>query len=147
MKNLLIAFLMIVISFSGGKCFGQTAKLKVVVSNISEKKGSVMIGVFDNALDFKSKKNPYASAKAKANDSTISYTFPELIMQRYAIAVYHDENNDGELNIKKLGIPTEGVGFSSKVASKLHQPIFPEASFMLKSDTTIYIRMYYTNSK
>jgi len=147
MKRLLFIFYIFFFIVINENVFGQTANLTVVVSNIYEPKGSIMIGVFDNALDFKSKKEPYASADVVAKDTTVSYTFKQLELQRYAIAVFHDENNDGELNTKRLGIPTEGVGFSSKVASKLHQPVFPEASFLLKSDTTIYIRMYYTHSK
>ena len=144
MKNLLIAFFMVMFISFGKITVGQTADLKVTVSGIKELKGKIMIGVFDNAFDFKSKKNPVASKAIPAKDSTVSYTFSDLAHDRYAIAVFHDENNDSELNTKKLGIPLEGVGFSSKVASKLHQPIFPEASFLLKSDTTIVVNLYYT---
>lgn len=128
----------------GMVCYGQKADLKVVVTNINEVKGNIRIGLFDNALDFKSKKNPVAGAEVTIKDSIVSYVFTNLAYKRIAIAVFHDNNSNGELDTKKLGIPLEGVGFSSKVASKLHQPVFPESSFQLKNDTTVFVRMYYS---
>jgi len=147
MKKFLFVFTMFIFIGISGKCFGQTANLKVVVTHINEKKGKIRIGVFDNALDFKAKKDPLAAAEVPAKDSTVSYVFKNLACERIAIAIFHDRNSNGELDTKKLGIPLEGVGFSSKVASKLHQPIFPEASFLLKSDTTIFINLYYTKQE
>ena len=142
-------FVFVILTFFGisGKCVSQTANLKVVVTNLNETKGNIRIGVFDNALDFKSKKNPVAAAEVPAKDSTVSYVFKNLACERIAVALFHDRNKNGELDTKKLGIPLEGVGFSSKVASKLHQPVFPEASFLLKSDTTIFINLYYTKQE
>jgi uncharacterized protein (DUF2141 family) len=136
-------FVLILLLSIYSKSKAQTADLKVVVTHINEKKGNIRIGVFDNALDFKAKKNPIFVATIFVKDSTSSYIFPNLTCERIAVAVYHDSNGNGELDTKKLGIPLEGVGFSSKVASKLHQPIFPEASFLLKNDTTIFINLYY----
>lgn len=125
----------------------QTADLKVVITDIKEIKGNIFIGVFDNAIDFKNKEKPVAASKVNVTDTKITYVFRGLDCRRYAIAVFHDQNSNGILDKKKLGIPTEGVGFSSKVASKLHQPIYPEASFVLQNDTTVCIKIYYTGTK
>jgi uncharacterized protein (DUF2141 family) len=125
----------------------QTADLKVVVAQIKEPEGNIRIGIFDNAIDFKNKENPVAAKEVAINGKEISCVFLNLKIKRYAIAVFHDQNSDAVLNTKKLGIPLEGVGFSSKTASKLHQPIFPEASFVLKNDTTVLINLYYTSEK
>jgi len=144
MKSSLFVFAILIFICISGKSIGQTADLKVVVTHINETKGNIRIGVFDNTLDFKSKKNPIASAEISAKDSTVYYVFSNLTCERIAVAIFHDRNKNGELDTKKLGIPIEGVGFSSKVASKLHQPVFPEASFLLKNDTTIFINLYYT---
>jgi uncharacterized protein (DUF2141 family) len=147
MKAPLFVFAILILIGISGKSHSQTADLKVVVNHINEKKGKIRIGIFDDAIDFKSKKNPVAAAEISAKDSTVSYIFKNLTCERIAIAIFHDQNSNGELDTKKLGIPLEGVGFSSKVASKLHQPVFPEASFLLKSDTTIFINLYYTKQE
>lgn len=143
MKHLLFALALLTIISAAGKSNGQTAELKVVISNIDEKEGKIRIGVFDNALDFKAKKKPIAAAEIEAKDSTAIYVFSNLTSEKIAVALFHDQNGNGELDKKKLGIPVEGVGFSSKVASKLRQPDFAEASFLLKNDTTIFIKLYY----
>lgn len=138
--------ILFIVSFDSNSV-GQTANLKVVVNHINESKGKIRIGIFDNALDFKSKIKPVASAEIPVQDSIVRYTFSKLKCERIAIAVFHDSNGNGQLDTKKLGIPLEGVGFSSKVAGKLHQPVFPEASFMFKNDTTIIIELYYTKKE
>ena len=77
-------------------------------------------------------------------DTLVDVSFRNVANGMYAIAIYHDENSDRQLNTKKLGVPSEGVGFSGELKSKLKPPDFKEASFMLHRDTTIYIRMRYT---
>jgi uncharacterized protein (DUF2141 family) len=44
-----------------------------------------------------------------------------------AIAVYHDENNDGQLNRNRLGIPTERYGFSRNARGLTGPPGFEQA--------------------
>lgn len=147
MKYSFFAFTAIVFILISLSSLGQTATLKVVVNEIKKPEGKIRIGIFDNAIDFKNKENPTAASEVQADATKIMCVFSDLPCRRYAIAAFHDQNSDGVLNTKKLGIPLEGVGFSSKVASKIHQPIFPEASFVLKNDTTITIKIYYTSDK
>jgi len=71
-SHLFFAFIILIFFGISGKCLSQTANLKVVVTHINETKGNIRIGVFDNALDFKLKKNPVAAAELPAKDSTVS---------------------------------------------------------------------------
>jgi uncharacterized protein (DUF2141 family) len=45
------------------------------------------------------------------------------------MAVVHDENMNGKLDVNWLGIPTEGYGFSRDAKGVLGAPSFPAASF------------------
>ena len=121
----------------------QKVIITVVVKDIALKGGNMNIGIFDTEPAFQSKQEPFAGASiAVADTSKIKTTF-ELPFGTYAIAVYHDENGDNQLNKKKLGVPEEGVGFSGKHTSKIRPPKFEEASFHLKNDTTIHIALRY----
>lgn len=125
----------------------QTANISVKVKNIQNLTGSIKLGVFDNVHNYRTKSNPYLKARKPVTDSLITFLFENVPLGRYAIATYHDENNDDTLNTKKLGIPIEGIGFSGKFNSRIKPPDFNLASIRIKSDTTITILMKYNNKK
>ena len=50
----------------------------------------------------------------------------------YAIALWHDENNDGKLNKNWLGMPTEGYGFSNNVFGAFGPPDYEECTFKIR---------------
>lgn len=58
-----------------------------------------------------------------------SFEFSDIKPGKYAIAVIHDENYDGELETNWLGIPKEGYGFSSGAEASLSAPSFSDAEF------------------
>lgn len=128
----------------GIQTFAQTATIKVEVTDIQTIRGKLRMGVFNHVHDFRTKSNPYLRTSQVVKDSTANFVFKDVPYDRYAIAVYHDENNDDTLNTKKLGIPIEGVGFSGKFNSRIKPPDFPLASFRLKNDTTIVINLIYS---
>ena len=47
----------------------------------------------------------------------------------FAIAVYHDENNDHDFNRTLLGMPKEGYGFSNNIQAVLGLPSFDAVRF------------------
>ena len=51
----------------------------------------------------------------------------------YAIAVYHDENNNGQFD-RLFAIPLEKYGFSNNAKVFLGPPTFKEASFQVKNN-------------
>jgi len=122
--------------------FSQLYELKVNITNIEEIKGKARIAVFTDAEHFKKKIYPVDSAVIEIKANSLLYTF-NLNKGIYAVAVYQDENNDGQLNKRSLGIPTEGIGFSNFQKKKLKPPVFKESSFLLQTDTTLQIPLFY----
>lgn len=49
----------------------------------------------------------------------------------YAIAVYHDENDDHDFNRNLLGMPTEGYGFSNDAPALVGLPSFDATRFIV----------------
>ena len=123
--------------------FTQSHELTITVNDINEIKGQLRIGLFSNAENFKLKANPVDSAVIEVTSKTISYTFKHLNSGTYAVAVYHDENGDGILNKRQLGIPVEGFGFSNFQTKQKKPPDFNEVSFELKTDLTLNIPLFY----
>ncbi|RLD43051.1 MAG: hypothetical protein DRI88_11165 [Bacteroidetes bacterium] len=125
--------------------FSQSEDLTVVISGIKNQEGQIRIGVFSNADDFKVKEHPVDSAVvAVSNQQSVTYTFHKLPPGTYAIAVYHDENNDGTLNKRQMGIPVEGIGFSNLTKSSRRPPDFEKVVFYLKEEPlTLEIPLFY----
>ncbi|RLD83878.1 MAG: hypothetical protein DRJ02_12330 [Bacteroidetes bacterium] len=125
--------------------FSQHTDLTIVIHGTQNNKGVIRIGVFSNADNFKVKTNPVDSAVVEINDKgSAIYTFHKLPPGTYAIAVYHDENNDGTLNKRQMGIPVEGIGFSNLTKSSRRPPDFEKVVFNLKEEPlTLEIPLFY----
>jgi len=75
---------------------------------------------------------------------TLVYTFKDVPIGTYAIAIIHDTNSNGKLDKNFLGIPKEGYAFSNNVFGVLGlPPSFKDASFKLTGNETIKIKMEY----
>ena len=55
--------------------------------------------------------------------------FEDIPPGTYAMAVVHDENMNGKLEMNWLGIPSEGYGFSNNAIGLLGAPSFSAAIF------------------
>ncbi len=62
----------------------------------------------------------------------------------YALAVYHDENNNHHFDRSAIGLPVEGYGFSNNAATFLGPPSFASARFTVKpGDNHVTMRLRY----
>jgi uncharacterized protein (DUF2141 family) len=62
----------------------------------------------------------------------------------YAVAVYHDENDDRDFNRTALGLPAEGYGFSNDAPTTLGPPDFDRVRFTVPpGGNRIAVRLRY----
>lgn len=127
--------------------FSQSVDLTILFEDVRSDTGMLKVGIFDNAHDFMHKKDPVVGIKCHPKKPVTRYVAKGLKPGKYAVAAFHDENNDDTLNFRALGIPLEGVGFSGNFNSRLKPPGFVLASFRLENDTTIAIKMIYKKKK
>jgi len=85
-----------------------TAKLTVIVTNIAEHKGSLMIGVYDKG-GYATDKQVAGGAVAVSAD-TVTTTF-DLPAGQYGIKMFHDVDGDGKMSTNPFGMPTEPFAF------------------------------------
>ncbi|MDH3913676.1 MAG: DUF2141 domain-containing protein [Rhodospirillales bacterium] len=88
-------------------------KLTVVVENLRSDRGLVWVALWKDAKGFTKSKAALARLQAPAGNGAVSFTFAELAAGRYALATYHDENANGEMDLTWIGWPKEGLGFSN----------------------------------
>ncbi len=114
--------------------FAQTecASVNVKIQNISNNTGVIACAIFESEEGFPSKFLKFASKVmiTQITGKDASFEFSDILPGKYAIAVIHDENYNGELDTNLLGIPSEGYGFSSGAEVTLSAPSFSDAEFL-----------------
>ncbi len=105
--------------------------IHVKILDIRNSAGAVACALFESAAGFPTE---YLLAATnimiiKVRDRQARCDFEDIPHGRYALAVVHDENMNGKLDVQWLGIPTEGYGFSNDAKSLLGAPTFSDASF------------------
>ena len=76
-------------------------------------------------------------------DKVCAFAFDNLPPGTYALAVYHDENDNNRLDTNFLGLPTERFGFSNNARRMMFfPPSFEAARFVVAAPkTSISLRL------
>lgn len=111
------------------------AQLKVTIDKIKNAKGHILISVFsDNGAYYKD--TDHAAAVLKLTPAQArEFIVTDLAPGNYAIAIFHDENDNGKLDTF-AGIPREGYSFSN--SSGIMPPAWEQAAFQVKAPTTTF---------
>lgn len=146
MKHLELPFAASLFVMLGAATFAQsttTAPLKIAVNGIQNGDGAVIVAVFDEPTAFESMnvQDAIALTYLPASSRSISVTLHDLPAGNYAVAVLHDENMDGDLNMDG-NIPTEGYSFASMGPSGL-APKFEDAAVQAGVDAQSVLLMKY----
>jgi uncharacterized protein (DUF2141 family) len=113
----------------------EAGTITVTVTGMRNASGSIVVAVWDQSSGF-----PTKSRKAKrihigkisGKKSTVKLAGYEP--GTYALSVFHDENNNGELDTNFIGIPKEGVGASNNPKGRMGPPKFKDAAFELGAE-------------
>lgn len=114
----------------------ETYKLTITLSNLTERKGTIRVGLITNADNFMGKAEIDTAVVVPAEGPMV-ITFTNLPAGTYAARLHHDVNNDGKMEMEN-GRPTEPFGFS-KITMLMGPPSFEAASFQLAEDTEMKI--------
>ncbi|WP_018294438.1 DUF2141 domain-containing protein [Mariprofundus ferrooxydans] len=105
--------------------------IHVKILNIRNSTGTVACALFESPKGFPHEFLKFATniMIIKIRKSQARCDFEDIPPGKYAMAVVHDENMNGKLDSKWLGIPSEGYGFSNNPKTLLGAPSFSAASF------------------
>jgi uncharacterized protein (DUF2141 family) len=120
-----------------------TSALTIEVSGLRNQKGQVCLSVFNSSRGFPGNGGNAVKSTCVAANRADRITLKGIASGSYAVAILHDENADGQANKNRLGIPTEGFGFSRNPALRAGPPKYSEAVFIAGKNTAIAIQMTY----
>jgi uncharacterized protein (DUF2141 family) len=74
-----------------------------------------------------------------------SCSFSNIEPGTYAVAVAHDENNNGRIDKNFVGVPSEGYGVSNNKTYALSAPKWEESIFVLEpgESKTLKVKLRY----
>lgn len=122
------------------KSFGQDTVHTVQVTNLENVKGTLYIGWYNNAEDFRINDKALYRAEINVNNlSEVTSVFEDIPVGSYAIAVFLDEDDDYKLDKNLFGIPKEKYGFSNNVLPALRAATFEESAFSLTDKSQIVV--------
>ena len=119
-----------------------TGTLNVHVTGFADQRGRVIAKLFFQGDDVLGPGRWTAQAVIHGNVATLQW--PNLSHGRYAVVVFHDENDNGTLDHNLLRMPAEPLGFSNGFTLSWHSgmPSFEKLQFeVTRPAQTINVRV------
>lgn len=112
--------------------------LQVRCTGVTAAKGRLFVAVYDQESTFLDLDKIYVRKVAPVEHSgELVVRFEDLPAGDYAVACFHDLNNNNKLDKNLLGIPTEPYGFSNNARPKFRAPSWEEAKVIVGSGETL----------
>lgn len=118
-----------------------TVALTVVVDEVENDAGHVLVAVC-TADTFLTPGCPYTGL-ARANQGAVAVEVAGVPPGVYAVQVFHDANDNLDLDRTFIGFPKEGLGFSNDAPMKFGPPRFEDAAIEVDQGAVTRLKMRY----
>ena len=122
-----------------------TGVLTIRISQLRSTSGQVGCALYNSPAGFPT--DPTKAVQTRwcpIKDQTSTCAFDPIVAGTYAVACFHDENKNGQLDKGLFGIPKEGTVASNHAKGSFGPPSFDKAKFSFPGTaTTLDLRMGY----
>ena len=134
-KNVLAVVLLALLIVGPSPGFaGSTGRIIVNISGFPSSDGFAMVALNNSEESYKGgEAAAIAKTKTMVVDQKAQVVFTSLPYGWYGISLYHDENNNGEMDKNAMGIPKEANGFSNNAKGFFGKPSYKKVMFQLNS--------------
>ncbi|MDG1826014.1 MAG: DUF2141 domain-containing protein [Henriciella sp.] len=108
------------------------SELTLNVEGIEKAQGTITLGLFDEATY--NGDGAVKGANLKVEGDAVTVTFDGLEPGEYAVRLYHDVNDDGEMNTNPFGMPTEPYAFSNDAKGRFGPAKWEAAKFTVAAE-------------
>lgn len=111
--------------------------LFLAVDNVRLPEGTIWVGIYESEDDFLDREKARLVAVKVTSTGQAMIQIPDLVYGKsYALALFHDENDNGELDTNFLGLPAEPWAFSGTLKSSFRLPRFDEVRFTFERESS-----------
>ncbi len=107
-----------------------TCRLEIHVTGFDSNQGQAKLALVNSREHFESEDSQFMGINSPVINRQVRLTLT-VPRGEYAVKVYHDENNNDQLDTRMFGIPAERYGFSHNVRGTLGPPDYSDARFVL----------------
>jgi len=138
-----VAFLALLVVAPSPVFSESTGKLVIDISGFPSSDGFAMVAVNNSEESYKGGEDTaVAKTKTLVVDRKVQVIFTNLPYGWYGVSIYHDENNNGEMDKNAMGIPKEAYAFSNNAKGFFGKPAYKKIKFELNSaEKQIAIKM------
>ena len=117
------------------------ADLTIEVRGIRSGDGRVLVAVHgpQSKDTFPSGDGVVADRRQFAQVGAVRFVVGDLSPGRYAVAAFHDANDNGELDTNLLGIPSEGYGFGNDASAAFGPPSYDSAAVTVGDSSSVAV--------
>ena len=109
-----------------------SGRLGVSVGGLRNDNGSIRCGLYASPNGFREPGREFRGTAAPIRNGQATCVFNGIPPGTYAVAVFHAENNETQMETGMFGRPKQGYGFSRNPSSGLGPPDFSSAAFDYK---------------
>lgn len=111
------------------------------VSGVQPQAGPVRVAMFADPSAFPKHEQADGKFAFESSAATVEGSLQVPAGGPFALAVYQDLNNDGQLNRSSFGMPTEPYGFSKNARGQYGPPTFADAQIASGSQNVLEISL------
>lgn len=120
------------------------AVINVSVDGARNDNGVVRCGLFNSPNGWPKAGQQFKKAEGKVSNGKALCQFTDIEPGTYAVALFHAEQGERQVEFGLLGIPKQGVAFSRNHSITFGAPSFEKASFTVdKAPVSLDIKLIY----
>ncbi|MFT6212561.1 MAG: hypothetical protein ACJARD_000686 [Alphaproteobacteria bacterium] len=142
MHKTILAIAFINVAFLTSQAF--SANLTVNIDNITSNQGHIECALFDenHAKAFPTKpKQAILTQRQIVSQKNLICQFDGLNAGTYALSVYHDVNDSGDIDTNFIGIPNEPMGATNNPKGFFGPPSFSDAAIKLDKNQIVTVTL------
>ncbi len=102
--------------------------ISVGVSGAATDRGVMRLAFYESKASFNNVEQAFLRSTAEISQGTANLLVPlPMVPEKFAIAAFHDENENGVLDRNRFGIPSERYGFSANARGVVGPPSYEES--------------------
>jgi uncharacterized protein (DUF2141 family) len=122
----------------------QGGRMGVAVSGLRSDAGNVRCGLYASSNGFPQPGRELRGTAARISGNQATCVFANVPPGTYAVAAFHAEQNERQMQFGAFGKPKQGYGFSGNPSSSMGPPSFSAAAFDYKGgNQTVDVRLQY----
>jgi uncharacterized protein (DUF2141 family) len=122
----------------GGAAAQSGNDISVVVDGLRNDKGAVRCGLYASAVGFREPGKEMKGVAAPIAGGKATCVFNAVPPGSYAVAVFHAENNETQIETGMFGKPKQGFGFSRDAKGSFGPPSFDAAAYKYAGGSSVW---------